>query len=71
MTPELSIKLLVSCPPVNGVQYGTVVHRLGGPWIYVRLDEEGAPWYLAQLTHDQFAAAHPEQLLMVLRNVRP
>jgi len=71
MTPELSILLLTSCPPIPGVIYGSSIHRLTGPWIYIRLDEEASPWFVAKLTDDPAKAATVEQVLAALRGATP
>lgn len=67
MTPELSIQLHTSCPPMDGVVYGTSIHRLSGPWVYIRLDAEASPWFLVQLTSDPNKVASKEQVLTALQ----
>ena len=68
MTPELSIQLHTSCPLIEGVVYGSSIHRLSGPWVYIRLDAEASPWFLAQLTNDTTKVATKEQILEALTN---
>ena len=71
MTPELSILLLTSSPPTPGAIYGPSIHRSTGPWIYIRLDEEASPWFVAKLTDDPAKAATEEQELAALRGATP